>query len=214
VDEAADVRAFYDPVKKQVIDLPENWLGVAARIAAMSWDMKLLSDRTLLDSLLDRAAMQFTSGALYADDALPTGRYDRYSNEYVRYVWEAAKIAGRSDLLDKLRPSIRAQMRLWWDLVHPDGWIRMGTQPGHRELPRHARDRRLPRDRTRVPAGIARRPRRHANLAWRAFVRTTRTIRTCCRSSISAAATSPTSAATVNGSRTWGSWQLHTRTCS
>jgi hypothetical protein len=117
-----DATRFYDPVKKQVINLPENYLGVAARIAAMAWELKLLSDRALLDSLLDRAAMQFTAGALYADDALPTGRYDRYSNEYVRYVWEAAQIAKRDDLLTAMRPSIHAQMRLWWDLLSPDGY--------------------------------------------------------------------------------------------
>lgn len=117
-----DVTAFYDPSKKQVINLPENYLGVAARIAAMAWEVKLLNDRALLDSLLDRAAIQFTSGALYADDGLPTGRFDRYSNEYARYVWEAAQVAGRKDLLDALRPSLRAQMRLWWDLVGPDGY--------------------------------------------------------------------------------------------
>jgi hypothetical protein len=117
-----DPTRFYDPVKRQVINLPENYLGVAARIAAMAWDVKLLKDRALLDSLLDRAAVQFTSGALYADDGMPTGRYDRYSNEYVRYVWEAAQIAGRQDLLDALRPSIKAQMRLWWDLLSEDGY--------------------------------------------------------------------------------------------
>ena len=111
-----------DPVKRQVINLPENYLGVASRIAAMSWEMKFLKDRALLDSLLDRAAVQFTSGAMYADDALPTGRYDRYSNEYARYVRDAAQIAGRKALLDKLRPSLKAQMRLWWDLVGPDGY--------------------------------------------------------------------------------------------
>lgn len=117
-----DATRFYDPVKRQVINLPENYLGVAARIAAMAWDLKLLTDRALLDSLLDRAAVQFTSGALYADDALPAGRYDRYSNEYARYVWEAADIAGRTDLLDALRPSLKAQMRLWWDLLSADGY--------------------------------------------------------------------------------------------
>ena len=117
-----DATRFYDPVRREVINLPENYLGVAARIAAMAWEVKLLDDRALLDSLLDRAAIQFTSGALYADDALPTGRYDRYSNEYARYVWEAAQIAGRADLLDALRPSLKAQMRLWWDLLNPDGY--------------------------------------------------------------------------------------------
>lgn len=117
-----DATRFYDPVTREVINLPENYLGVAARIAAIAWATKLLDDRALLDSLLDRAAIQFTSGALYADDALPTGRYDRYSNEYARYVWEAAQVAGRADLMDAVRPSLKTQMRLWWDLLAPDGY--------------------------------------------------------------------------------------------
>jgi hypothetical protein len=117
-----DATRFYDPVKREVINLPENYLGVAARIAAMSWEMKFLKDRALLDGLLDRASVQFTSGALFADDALPTGRYDRYSNEYARYLWDAAQIAGRTDLLDALRPTLKTQMKLWWDLVSPDGY--------------------------------------------------------------------------------------------
>ena len=117
-----DATKFYDPVKQQVINLPENYLGVAARIAAMSFEMGFLKDRALLDGLLDRAAVQFTSGALFADDALPTGRYDRYSNEYARYLWDAAQIAGRKDLLDALRPTLKTQMKLWWDLVAADGY--------------------------------------------------------------------------------------------
>ena len=117
-----DATKFYDPVKQQVINLPENYLGVAARIAAMSFEMGFLKDRALLDGLLDRAAVQFTSGALFADDALPTGRYDRYSNEYARYIWDAAQIAGRKDLLDALRPTLTTQMKLWWDLVAADGY--------------------------------------------------------------------------------------------
>jgi hypothetical protein len=117
-----DATKFYDPVKQQVINLPENYLGVAARIAAMSFEMGFLKDRALLDGLLDRAAVQFTAGALFADDALPTGRYDRYSNEYARYIWDAAQIAGRKDLLDALRPTLRTQMKLWWDLVAADGY--------------------------------------------------------------------------------------------
>jgi hypothetical protein len=72
--------------------------------------------------LLDRAAVQFDNGALYADDSPPTGRYDRYSNEYARYVFEAAEMVGRKDILDKLRPSLKAQMRLWWDVVSEDGY--------------------------------------------------------------------------------------------
>src|SRR5499426_898574 len=100
---------FYDPRTNRVIDLPENYLGVAARIASIDYDLGISSDRVFLDKLLDRAAIQFTSGKLFADDAPPTGRYDRYSNEYARYVWEAAEMAGRQDILDRLRPSLSTQ---------------------------------------------------------------------------------------------------------
>ena len=64
--------------------------------------------------------MPFTTGALFADDAPPNGRYDRYSNEYARYVWDAAEQANRPDILATLRPSLTTQMKLWWDLVDGD----------------------------------------------------------------------------------------------
>ena len=113
---------FYDPKTNRVIDLPDNYLGVAARIATLSYELGITTDRAFVDRLLDRAAIQFTSGHIYADDSPPTGRYDRYSNEYARYIWEAAELAGRKDILEKLRPSLKAQMRLWWDLVSEDGY--------------------------------------------------------------------------------------------
>jgi hypothetical protein len=117
-----DPRSFYDPQTHNVIKLAENYLGVAARIAAISYQLGLFDDRKMLDDLLDRAANQFRSGALYADDAPPTGRYDRYSNEYARFIWDAAEAADRKDLLNALKPSLAAQMRLWWDLVKDDGY--------------------------------------------------------------------------------------------
>jgi hypothetical protein len=117
-----DVRSFYDPKTRKVINLPENYLGVAARIAAITYQLGLLDDRKLLDELLDRAAHQFTSGAIYADDAPPTGRFDRYSNEYARFIWDAAETAGRQDILEALKPSMTTQMRLWWDLLAEDGY--------------------------------------------------------------------------------------------
>ncbi len=117
-----DPARFYDKEKRAVINLPENYLGVAARVAAMSWQMGVLKDRSLLDSVVETAAKQFTDGAIYADDSPPTGRYDRYSNEYARFCWDAAEIAGRNDLKEKLKPSIKQQMRLWWDLVSPEGY--------------------------------------------------------------------------------------------
>ena len=87
---------FYDLLTNKVINLPENYLGVAARIASISFQLGISSDRNFLDKLLDRAAEPFTNGALYADDSPPTGRYDRYSNEYARYIWEAAETAGQA----------------------------------------------------------------------------------------------------------------------
>lgn len=117
-----DPGRFYDKEKREVINLPENYLGVAARIAAMSWQMGALKDRALVDSVVERAAKQFLDGAIYADDNLPTGRYDRYSNEYARFCWDAADVAGREDIKAKLKPSLKQQMKLWWDLVSPEGY--------------------------------------------------------------------------------------------
>lgn len=114
-----DPSRFYDVKTRSVINLPENYLGVAARVAAMSWQMGVLKDRALLDSVVERAAVQFTSGALYSDDNPATGRHDRYSNEYACYCWEAAEVAGRRDIQEKLKPSLKQQMKLWWDLVSP-----------------------------------------------------------------------------------------------
>lgn len=117
-----DTAKFYDPATRKLIGKPENYLGVAARIAATSHELGLGPDRAALDALLDRAAEPFADGRLYADDDPPHRRFDRYSNEYARYVFEAAGIAGRRDLQERLRPSIRRQMRLYWDLVSPDGY--------------------------------------------------------------------------------------------
>jgi hypothetical protein len=117
-----DPTRFYDPKTRRVIDLPENYLGVAARVATLSFQMGVIDDRAFVDALLDRAAEPFTRGALYADDAGSAGRYDRYSNEYARYVYEAAETIHRQDVLEALRPSLEAQMKLWWDLVSPDGY--------------------------------------------------------------------------------------------
>jgi hypothetical protein len=120
--ELLDPARFYDAKKREVINLPENYLGVAARVSAMSFQMGILRDRAFLDSVVERAARQFLEGKLYSDDNPPTGRYDRYSNEYARFCWDAAEIAGRRDIQEKLKPSLKAQMRLWWDLVSPAGY--------------------------------------------------------------------------------------------
>src|SRR5262249_35397194 len=76
-----DPARFYDAKTHTLIHLPENYFAVAARIAAIDYHLGLDIDRASLDDLLNHAAAQFTSGALFADDSLPAGRYDRYSNE-------------------------------------------------------------------------------------------------------------------------------------
>src|SRR5258706_6118015 len=115
-----DVKRFYDPVNRRVIDLAENYLGVAARVGAIGYRLGLTKDRAPLDALIDRAVEPFSNGRLFSDDAPPNGRYDRYSNEYARYVCDAAEQANRPDILATLRPSLTTQMRLWWDLVNGD----------------------------------------------------------------------------------------------
>jgi hypothetical protein len=117
-----DVSAFYDSKAQRVINLPENYLGVAARIVAISYQLGLLKDRALLESVMGRAARPFNNGGIFSDDAPPSGRFDRYSNEYARFVWEAAEAAGRPDIIEVVRPSLKEQMRLWWDLILPDGY--------------------------------------------------------------------------------------------
>ncbi len=117
-----DPTRFYDPKTQRLINLPQNYLGVAARIAAISFELGIDTDRLALDSLLDAAARQFTQGALFADDAPTTGRFDRYSNEYARAVYDAAVIANRTDIQKSVAPSLKAQFQLWWDLLSSDGY--------------------------------------------------------------------------------------------
>src|SRR5438270_8138455 len=117
-----DVSAFYDPKTQRVINLPENYLGVAARIASVSYQLGLLKDRALVDGVITRAARPLVNGGIYSDHNPPPRRFDRYSNEYGRFVWDAAEAADRKDILDAVRPSLKEQMKLWWDLVLPDGY--------------------------------------------------------------------------------------------
>lgn len=116
-----DSARFYDARTRTVINLPENYLGVAARIVTIDFQLGLVTDRAFVDDVLNRAAEQFTQGALYADDAVPTGRYDRYSQEYARFLYEAAESVGRQDICRTLEPALEAVMQTWWGLVGPDG---------------------------------------------------------------------------------------------
>jgi hypothetical protein len=117
-----DPGRFYNAKTHKLIGLPQNYFGVAARIAAISYQLGVNKDRNALNDLLDQAARQFTNGALFADDAIPTGRYDRYSNEYARNIYEAAVLAGRTDIMEAAARSLKPQMQLWWDLLSSDGY--------------------------------------------------------------------------------------------
>ena len=117
-----DPGRFYDRQKKVVINLPENYFGVAARIATLNLRFGLETDRAFVDDLLNRAAAPFLHGTLYTDDHQPTGRYDRYSQEYARFILDAATNAGRKDVRTAVEPALRAVMRTWWQLVSTDGY--------------------------------------------------------------------------------------------
>jgi len=117
-----DPGRFYDKKTRHVINLPENYFGVAARIVSMDYRMGIITDRAFADDVLNRAADQFLKGNLYSDDSVPTGRYDRYSSEYARFVYDAAENLGREDVMKAMEPTLKAQMRTWWDLLSPDGY--------------------------------------------------------------------------------------------
>jgi hypothetical protein len=117
-----DPGRFYDRQTRRVINLPENYLGVASRIVAIDFQLGLITDRAYVDDVLDAAAGQFLRGERYADDALPAGRYDRYSQEYARYVYLAATDVGRQDIVAAVTPALTAVVRTWWALVSPDGY--------------------------------------------------------------------------------------------
>ncbi|HUB87126.1 MAG TPA: hypothetical protein VMB22_04485, partial [Verrucomicrobiae bacterium] len=72
---------FYNPVTHHVIDLPENYMGVASRIITMDVQFGLVTNLDSANDILQHAAGQFLRGARYTDDNLPVGRYDRYSQE-------------------------------------------------------------------------------------------------------------------------------------
>lgn len=117
-----DPGRFYNPVTHHVIDLPENYMGVASRIITMDYQFGLITNLDAANDILTHAAGQFLNGALYTDDNLPTGRYDRYSQEYARFVYEAAGNIGRTDIQAAVAPSLKAVMRTWYALVTPEGY--------------------------------------------------------------------------------------------
>jgi hypothetical protein len=113
---------FYDPKTHHVIGLPENYMGVASRIAVYDYQMGLVTNRDFADDILTRAAGQFLKGALYTDDNLPTGRYDRYSQEYARFIYDASHNLGREDVQKAVTPALKAVMPTWYGLVTPEGY--------------------------------------------------------------------------------------------
>lgn len=113
---------FYDLKTHHVINLPENYMGVASRIAVYDFQMGITTNRAFADDILTRAAGQFLHGALYTDDNLPTGRFDRYSQEYARFIYDASRNLGREDVHAAVQPALKAVMSTWYGLVSPEGY--------------------------------------------------------------------------------------------
>jgi hypothetical protein len=116
-----DPARFYDRKTRRVIHLPENYFGVASRVVVLDYQLGIITDRAFVDDVLDSASKQFLAGALYSDDAVPNGRFDRYSQEYARFLYEAAETVGRKDIMAMLTPCLKTVMKTWWGLVGPDG---------------------------------------------------------------------------------------------
>src|SRR5260370_1804416 len=86
-----DVSAFYDPKTRQVINLPENYLGVAARIAAVSDQLGLLKDRALLESVIGRAARPFNNGGVFFAARAPPGRLQPSpTSTWAVFLWDTS----------------------------------------------------------------------------------------------------------------------------
>ncbi len=113
---------FYDIKTHHVIDLPENYMGVASRIAVYDFQMGITTNHAFADDILTRAAGQFLKGALYTDDNLPTARFDRYSQEYARFIYDASRNLGRADVQKAVDPALKAVMQTWYGLVSPEGY--------------------------------------------------------------------------------------------
>jgi hypothetical protein len=113
---------FYNPVTHHVIGLPENYMGVASRIITMDYQFGLITNLDSANDILEHAAVQFMHGAHYTDDNMPTGRYDRYSQEYARFVYEAAGNIGRKDIQAAVAPALTSVMKTWYALVTQEGY--------------------------------------------------------------------------------------------
>ena len=79
-------------------------------IAAYAYEFGVLKDREFLTPIVSSGGGTVHDGALYATIDMPNGRYDRYSNEYIRFCWKPASRGRKASR--KLKPSMKAQMIL------------------------------------------------------------------------------------------------------
>lgn len=119
--EAADVRRMYDPLTKTILNgRPTNYLGVAAQVATLSFELGFEKDEKMVNDLLNHcvAILEKNNGWLN-DGKGGEFRFDRYHFEYIRFVWESAIRMNRKDLLRKLEPWCESSDQIWTSLEHP-----------------------------------------------------------------------------------------------
>ncbi len=115
-----DVNRFFNLTTGRLKEgLPENYIGVAAQLASITLCLGLPLDHRKVKILVERAAQQLLTGTGLVDDEPPVGRYDRYTMEYARFVWQTAERLNDQELLSRLRPAVLRNGALWWDLFSP-----------------------------------------------------------------------------------------------
>lgn len=115
-----DVRRFYNEETGDMGGRPNNYLAVALLIEAHRVRLGLADDAGLLDRLFARCLglLQRTGGFL-DDHRRFEGSFDRYHHEFVRFLWLASEMTGRTAVQERLQPMLVRSGRLWWDLLHP-----------------------------------------------------------------------------------------------
>lgn len=119
---ALDFRRSYDvKTKSPAGGRPQNYLAVALLIGAHATELGINPDQTALTELAKQcAAIVKSGGGLLDDDKSGRGRYDRYGREFVQFVWESLKILKMDTELERIKPEVKFNAQLWFDMLNPE----------------------------------------------------------------------------------------------